>query len=1737
MAGGPATLQAIERRLTEIDPLLAARGRSWLEAQLARSSRVTRSSGGRYELKEMDRTASVAEPESERDSAGQRYEELSHRYVVFDLEANADRAFVGEHEIIEIGACLVEDGRVAATFESLVKACRPLTKEVSDLTGITEEDLADAPDWRDALGEFLEFVNDLPLVAHNGFSYDFVLLNSSLEAAGLPLPTGARLDSLDFAHVVYPRTGDLVIRSTDGSSPPLDRSLGTLAGELGVSLDEEHRALSDARTTASVVMAMVERLNADTPVHRLQRWLLAWSENPWGVFCSPTNAPPSLEDVIPAAPKWGRPEENEGKAALAKAVAPLRRRGALMRDGREPRPSQVEMARLVIEAFQGGRQQVIEAPTGTGKTLAYLLPAVSHVRASGGPPVVISTHSKVLQDQVLSAARELDPVFRDVQVSVLKGRDNYIDVESLQDAVEDPQADADQALGLAALVGWAALTPTGEWDDLRFWMLEQRAPDLPALRWRLRVKDEPGVAGSDLAERCFYRRALDRAEKADVVVLNHALLVSQIDGAVGGGCLVVDEGHNLEEAVTNALTESMDESSIVRLLNAVHDRGRRWGTVGRYLDATGGSVGDEMPAAVFSAHEDVWDALHTLREPLTTYVRERSGARREDAETYGTAYRVRQGFDTRRPEYLVVDSVLARLATSLHELGKAIGELPVPEKLRRRYRRRRLEAEIRRMSRECIDASRVLAEFRACAREPQWIYVVRLEVQAVGWTWELQVVPVSVAEWLEALWGEVDGLAITSAILQVGGSFHHLTERLGLTRAEPKALDTPFASLGENELLVLPGHLPTPTGGLLDEFSKREREEIARLFALAGGRAMALFTSRARMMAACEHVRPQLERFQVPVLMQGEEPSPALVERMRSDVPASLLATRIFWEGVDIPGEALSLLVIEKVPFDPPDDPIVAARMDEIERRGRDPFAEYLVPQAALRFAQGVGRLIRTKDDTGVVVLLDKRLRRPVSYRDDFLKSLQGPPRVSRPRSVKEGYERIAAHLDVSFDDDLWRRLRSLGLEDPVWGRLEELQLSPEDILDVGLVRERLEAVREMFGFADWRPGQLEVMERFIQGEDLLAVLPTGSGKSLTYQIPALLSPGLTLVVSPLIALMRDQIKNQQERGLTHINGIYSGQSQAEQEDILAGARRGRYKLLYVSPERLWSKKFRTSLAGVCVDRVAIDEAHCVSQWGHSFRPEYGMIATAVEEIAKEQNRPPLLALTATVTEKVRKDIVEILGLQLDGSPVLRSPDRSELHYYVERCINFDDRDLHVLRIAEAYKAEKGIIYVPRRKDAERLAEYLRADNHVAQPYHGGMEPGRRIHIEEAFRDGEIDVVVATKAFGLGIDKPDISYVLHVEMPGSVEEYIQETGRAARGAMVGLGPERGACILLSTPRDCQIHKYFIRGAAPSLEDVRSIWKVIERGEKYYLPEDLSGAAGFEDESGERVALAVHYLIKDGALRRYEDVTMAGRVWLPSDLDEALDELGRRKPELAQRARPPVVAVDRLDTEEYDARTWSRAAGLEPPELESLLLELAEEEIVGFSTWMPGLHLEPVVGSRPDWNSIAERCEERLRIVEEQSERAKDYRSQDAACRRKWLMDYLSFDAEELCDGCDVCRPELPRPWVGIEKKREHLETALPTRAVCMALLSDVSGMAYSVNSLIRALLGEEGRYPSQPFLRDHGTFGRLSGVGFAAVQAEFDRMVAEGLAEYEDAEYQGSEYQTIRLTEQAPVSR
>lgn len=337
--------------------------------------------------------------------------------------------------------------------------------------------------------------------------------------------------------------------------------------------------------------------------------------------------------------------------------------------------------------------------------------------------------------------------------------------------------------------------------------------------------------------------------------------------------------------------------------------------------------------------------------------------------------------------------------------------------------------------------------------------------------------------------------------------------------------------------------------------------------------------------------------------------------------------------------------------------------------------------------------------------------------------------------------------------------------------------------------------LQKYFGYARFREGQRQVIERILKKQDTFAVMPTGGGKSICYQIPALLLKGITLVISPLISLMKDQVDSLKQVGIP-ATAINSSLSWAEGERRLAKARQGVYRLLYIAPERLESASFLKALQRLTISLVAIDEAHCISTWGHDFRPSYRLIPQMLEKLSP---KPVIVALTATATPEVRRDIHQLFSIPTENA-YIASFERKNLIFSVRRDL---DRRQFILDYVQKRKNQAGIIYTSSRRKVDQLYHYLTEHGIQAAKYHAGMNDEQRRVAQEQFAYDRVQVMVATSAFGMGIDKSNIRYVIHYHLPRDLESYYQEAGRAGRD---GLASD---CILLYQPKDLHIHRYHI----------------------------------------------------------------------------------------------------------------------------------------------------------------------------------------------------------------------------------------------------------------------------------------------------------------------------------------
>jgi ATP-dependent DNA helicase RecQ len=362
------------------------------------------------------------------------------------------------------------------------------------------------------------------------------------------------------------------------------------------------------------------------------------------------------------------------------------------------------------------------------------------------------------------------------------------------------------------------------------------------------------------------------------------------------------------------------------------------------------------------------------------------------------------------------------------------------------------------------------------------------------------------------------------------------------------------------------------------------------------------------------------------------------------------------------------------------------------------------------------------------------------------------------------------------------------------------------------------QSLKRLFGFSEFNPGQEEAVTRVMSGEDTLAILATGAGKSLCYQLPAMLLEGTTLVVSPLIALMKDQLDMLSERGFTDNVALNSTLSEDQEERAMARIASGSVKIVFVTPEKLEDEAFVAILKSIKIPLFVVDEAHCISQWGHDFRPAY----LALGQVIVALGRPTVLALTATATPAVREDILVQLGVPDDTRTIVKGFDRPNLRYEVIRADNEAAKLKALKGLFERGLDGTGIIYTATIKNALEVQRYLHDQLDLpAAVYHSKLQKYDRVSVHELFMNESIRAVVATNAFGLGIDKSNIRFVVHYDLPGSIEAYTQEAGRAGRDG------KTSRCILLYRMSDTRVQNYFLTGKYPDIEDVQKIFGTLE----------------------------------------------------------------------------------------------------------------------------------------------------------------------------------------------------------------------------------------------------------------------------------------------------------------------
>lgn len=906
--------------------------------------------------------------------------------VALDIETTG--LDIRSDAITEIGAVRFSGSRVEAEWTSLINPGRPIPGFITQLTGISNEMVRHAPPITAVLHDLADFVGNAPVLGHN------VRFDLSFLQQHKILTDNDALDTYELAAVLMPAASRY--------------NLGALGQQLGILLPATHRALDDARVTHGIytrLYAQAEQLPTGLIAEFVRlsdvfpwgaRWvfrqiLAARARQPIGaaqIAARPARDPRFLSrDAFPSPLT---PNESPDPIDEAEISALLEKDGPFSQffPQYEFREQQLEMLRAVTRALSRKHHLLVEAGTGTGKSFAYLVPAALWAQRNN-TRVVISTNTINLQDQLIQ--KDIPDLCQalnlDLRAAVLKGRANYLCPRRLETLRQRGPNTVDEMRVLAKLLVWQQTSDSGDRGEINL-----NGPAERDIWMRLSAEDEgchSEACQTRIAGGCPFYRARQVAQSAHLLVVNHALLLSDV--ASGSRVLpdydylIIDEGHHMEAATTSALSYRITQADVLRLLRELG--GTTSGILGYVVDMLQGDLKPAEQAALHKAVQRATDLLFRVEQHYREFfsaVAEFLAEQREGRATgsYSQQERILPAtrtlptwtnmeiaWDQTHTTNTLLLGILAEIYKTGGEWSKTIQDEDLDDGLT-----------------SLSDAYRRLgeadAELHALVAAPNPASIYWVEMQANNNGLALHMAPLHIGSLMEKyLWHSKASVILTSATLTTPEGFDYLRGRLNADEAEELQLGSPF-DYEHSTLLYLVNDIPEPAD--VNGYQRGIEQAVIHLAKATGGRMLVLFTSYAQLRRTSTAITPHLAEAGIIVYEQGEGASPnMLLETFREAEKAVLLGTRAFWEGVDIPGEALSVLVMTKLPFDVPTEPIVAARSETYD----DPFNEFHIPEAILRFRQGFGRLIRTQSDRGVVVILDRRILTK-RYGRSFLESL-----------------------------------------------------------------------------------------------------------------------------------------------------------------------------------------------------------------------------------------------------------------------------------------------------------------------------------------------------------------------------------------------------------------------------------------------------------------------------------------------------------------------------------------------------------------------------------------------------------------------------------------------------------------------------------------------------------------------------------------------------------------------------
>jgi len=951
------------------------------------------------------------------------------KFAVLDVETTGNRS---DDEVLQFGIALIDDGKISGTYSSYVYTDREIPEFIVQLTGITEDIARSAPRLEEVAARLKPLLEDRIVVGHN-VNFDLNYLQRSLESVGYEVYAGPVLDTMDLLRICYPQLGSL--------------RLAMAASELGITLRNAHHAEEDAKATAELFLMCLEKLES-LPLLTLQRlsslfegrqdaadlkWLIdqirlrreiSTAADPvQGEFFRRFHLKVSEWRDDNADDDEPRGIDGNDESALTFAsfyeTAKDRLRSSFLHY--EERPEQEAMIHEVYDAFRGGKHLLIEAGTGTGKSLAYLIPAL-YMSLTEGRRVVVSTHTINLQEQLRS--RDI-PLLQNIsplpfRAAVLKGRNHYLCLRKFEHRLAGRDFEnRDQAIAAAQILVWLGETERGDDEELQ---LSARGKDF----WRSVESDTNSCLNRACPwfKRCFYHRSRHEASVSDVVITNHSLLLTDIRAEnrviPPYDLLVVDEAHHFEQTASKHMGVEVSYFGILNTLNFLV-KDAKSGQLPAVIHQLTGSMHDDAQAWAerleqlvpkFQEVKEDWERLSGL---LFAYA-ERSSGGQGDSYVYRlNRNKPPEGWDDC---VILEDRIYLHLTEICREMDKVLTSMKEADGSFD------LQSAATDLSGQVFVLNRMRDSLRFLMRMDDENYVYWIEASPFYKHRSLTFmsVPIDVSGMLaEQVFSRKDSIVLTSATLTVNETFEYAVNQLGLDRLEDKQVKTvllpsPF-QYEKQALVLIPRDFPEIRGSNADaKFLEQLATSLSELALVTEGRMLVLFTSYKMLKQVHGELKLRLTGHHIQVLGQGIESSnrSKLIRMFQETSRCVLLGTSSFWEGVDVPGDALSLLAIVRLPFQPPNHPYVEAKSEYMKSRQQNPFMKYSVPQAVIQFKQGFGRLVRTVHDRGIAVVYDTRVI-DTQYGKYFLRSLP-KPRIEQtatadmPSRIREWLRSVNQH-------------------------------------------------------------------------------------------------------------------------------------------------------------------------------------------------------------------------------------------------------------------------------------------------------------------------------------------------------------------------------------------------------------------------------------------------------------------------------------------------------------------------------------------------------------------------------------------------------------------------------------------------------------------------------------------------------------------------------------------------------